>query len=61
MASKEKKGFKLPHQLVILFCITAAAMIATYIVSAGSIIHTIVHALASLFANSSIFVAANGM
>lgn len=61
MASKEKKGFKLPHQLVILFCIAAAAMIATYIVPAGSIIHTIVHALASLFANSSIFVAANGM
>ena len=61
MASKEKKGFKLPHQLVILFCIAAAAMIATYIVPAGSIIHTIVHALASLFANSSTFVAALGM
>lgn len=35
MASKEKKGFKLPHQLVILFCIAAIAMVATYIVPAG--------------------------
>lgn len=35
MSSKEKKGFKLPHQLVILFCIAAIAMVATYIVPAG--------------------------
>lgn len=26
---KKKKGFKLPHQLVILFCIAAIAMVAT--------------------------------
>ena len=36
MANKEKKGFKIPHQLIILFCMAAIATIATYIVPAGT-------------------------
>ena len=35
MAKKEKKAFKLPHQLVILFLIAVLATLATYVVPAG--------------------------
>ncbi|MBP5211237.1 MAG: hypothetical protein J6Z30_00110 [Pyramidobacter sp.] len=36
MSNPEKKSFKVPHQLVILFAIAVLATIATYVVPAGT-------------------------